>query len=145
MNSPHCSPKKWSVTGFDGELLTDSQQTKMALIQGAITLHRQKGTLLAIRNVLRHLGFGEVEIDEGLKNRRYEHSHVAAIPANERWAHYAVRLQAPITNEQAAHLRKVLNNFAPARCTLAVLDYKGVPIRYNNKATYNGSYNHGSS
>ena len=38
-----------------------------------------------------------------------------------------------------------IRNFAPARCTLAVLDYKSVPLRYNNKARYNGSYNHGSN
>ncbi|TRC69619.1 phage tail protein, partial [Mannheimia haemolytica] len=43
------------------------------------------------------------------------------------------------------NIRKVLRNFAPARCSLAVLDYKADPIRYNNKATYNGTYNHGSS
>ncbi|PQK21713.1 phage tail protein, partial [Escherichia coli] len=111
----------------------------------AIELHRRKGTPKAIRDVLRSLGFGEIEIDEGLKDRIYENSKVVNIPADERWAHYAIRLREPVTNDQAVNIRKVLRNFAPARCLLAVLDYKSVPIRYNSKARYNGKYNHGSN
>lgn len=137
--------EKWSVTGFDGLLMADSQQSKRALIQGAIDLHRHKGTPHSIRQVLRKLGFGEVEIDEGLKARTYEHSLVSAIPLSERWAYYAIRLSQPITNEQATNVRKILRQFTPARCHLAVLDYKASPIRYNNKARYNGTYNHGSN
>lgn len=137
--------EKWSVTGYDGEILADSEHSKRALIKSAVDLHRHKGTPYAIREVLRKLGLGEIEIDEGLKSRVYENTTVTAIPANERWAYYAIRLNEPITNEQARNIRKVLRNFAPARCSLAVLDYKAVPIRYNNKVTYNGAYNHGSS
>ncbi|MGX2974733.1 phage tail protein [Ursidibacter arcticus] len=137
--------EKWSVTGYDGEFIAESHHSKQALIQGAIELHRRKGTPSAIRNVLRKLGFGEIEIDEGLKNRVYENTNVTSIPTNERWAYYAIRLSKPVTNEQAANIRKVLRNFAPARCVLAVLDYKAAPILYNNKARYNRQYNHGSN
>lgn len=137
--------EKWSVTGYDGEILADSDDSKRALIKAAVDLHRHKGTPYSIREVLRKLGFGEIEIDEGLRARAYDHSFVAQIRPEERWAYYAIRLSRPITNEQAANIRKTLRNFAPARCTLAVLDYKAVPIRYNNKVRYNGQYNHGSS
>ncbi|MBF0752249.1 MULTISPECIES: phage tail protein [unclassified Pasteurella] len=137
--------EKWSVTGYDGEFLAESSGSKRELIKAAIELHRYKGTPWAIREVLRRLGFGEIDIDEGLKARTYEHKFVQAIPLSDKWAYYAIRLNQPITNEQGQHLRKILRNFAPARCTLAVLDYKSVPIRYNNKVRYNGSYNHGST
>lgn len=137
--------EKWSVTGYDGEFLAESDSSKRALIQTAVELHRYKGTPWAIREVIRRLGFGEVEIDEGLRNREYEHSIVANIREQDRWAYYAVRLAQPITNEQTALIRKILRNFAPARCTLAALDYKATAIRYNNKASYNGQYNHGSA
>lgn len=137
--------EKWSVTGADGLIVADNQHSKRALIQSAVELHRHKGTPWALREVLRKLGFGEIVIDEGLKARVYEHSVVANIQPQYRWAYYAIRLSRPITNEQAANIRKVLRNFAPARCMLAVLDYKAAPIRYNNKARYNGDYNHGSS
>ncbi|MDP0264179.1 phage tail protein [Glaesserella parasuis] len=137
--------EKWSVTGYDGEFVAEDNDSKQALIRNAIELHRRKGTPKAIRDVLRSLGFGEIEIDEGLKDRIYENSKVVNIPADERWAHYAIRLREPVTNDQAVNIRKVLRNFAPARCLLAVLDYKSVPIRYNSKARYNGKYNHGSN
>lgn len=137
--------EKWSVTGYDGEFLAENDGSKRALIQTAVELHRQKGTPWAIREVLRKLGFGEVEIDEGLQARTYEHGVVNHIRSEDRWAYYAVRLSKPITNAQSAMIRKVLRNFSPARCTLAVLDYKAAPILYNNKATYNGQYNHGSA
>lgn len=137
--------EKWSVTGYDGEFLAENDSSKRGLIKAAIELHRHKGTPWAIREVLRRLGFGEVELDEGLKARTYEHKLVQAIPLSERWAYYAIRLNRPITNEQGLRLRKILRNFTPARCTLAALDYKAVAIRYNNKITYNGRYNYGSN
>ncbi|MGQ0286801.1 phage tail protein [Pasteurellaceae bacterium 22721_9_1] len=137
--------EKWSVTGYDGEFVAESEGSKQALIKNAIELHRRKGTPSAIREVLRKLGFGEIEIDEGLKDRVYENTNVTRIPTEERWAHYAIRLTQPVTNEQVANIRKVLRNFAPARCILAVLDYKAAAIRYNNKARYDRTYNHGSN
>lgn len=137
--------EKWSVTGYDGAFLAESDNSKRSLIKVAIELHRYKGTPWSIREVLRRLGFGEIEIDEGLKARTYEHKFVQTIPLSDKWAYYAIRLNQPITNDQAQQLRKILRNFTPARCTLAVLDYKSVPLRYNNKARYNGSYNHGSN
>ena len=137
--------EKWSVTGDDGIMLADSMDSKRRLIARAIELHRQKGTPWAVREVLRQLGFGEIEIDEGLKARTYEHTVVQAIPTNERWAWYSVRFTKPITNDQAEQIRRTLRSFTPARCLLAVLDYKAAPIRYNKRAKYDGSYNHGSA
>lgn len=138
--------EKWSATGDDGLFFAGSNQSKRGLIKKSIELHRHKGTPWAIREVLRQLGFGEIEIDEGLKARDYSaNTLVARIPNQERWAHYAIRLNDPITNDQALQVRKILRRFAPARCVLAVLDYKAVPIRYNNKVRYDGSYNHGSA
>lgn len=137
--------EKWSVTGYDGAFIADNDNSKRSLIRAAIELHRYKGTPWSIREVCRRLGFGEIEIDEGLKARTYNHKFVQTIPLSDKWAYYAIRLDQPISNEQAAHLRKVLRNFAPARCTLAVLDYKSVALLYNNKVRYNGTYNHGSN
>lgn len=138
--------EKWSVTGYDGLLVADSESSKTKLIKNAIHLHKYKGTPWAIREVLRTLGFGEVEIDEGLTARDYRsNQRVLKIPKTQHWACYAIKLNNAITNEQAANIRKILINFAPARCVLAVLDYKAVPIRYNNKVRYDGQYNHGSA
>lgn len=129
--------------------LAESEDTRRALIKGAIELHRYKGTPWAIREVIRALGFGEVAILEGLAGLTYDGR---AVFDGQRvygdvgaWPVYRVTLQRPITNDQAAQLRRVLNAIAPARCQLASLDYQAVAIRYNQTAAYDGQYNYGSS
>ena len=52
--------EKWSVTGYDGAFLAESDNSKRSLIKVAIELHRYKGTPWSIREVLRRLGFGEM-------------------------------------------------------------------------------------
>lgn len=141
--------EKWSVTDFDGWLLAESEEAKRKLIKRAIELHRYKGTPWAMREIIRQLGFGEVEIIEGLGNQRYngqsQYSGRYVYGAKTAWASYVVILKQPVTRDQAALLRKTLRHFAPARCVLVSLDYQDVAIRYNGKATYNGNYNFGSA
>ncbi|MDA3977885.1 phage tail protein [Gallibacterium sp. AGMB14963] len=137
--------EKWSMTGYDGMFVADTAQSKSALINNAVQLHRYKGTPYSIREVMRKLGYGEIEIDEGLILRDYSSNQsVAAIPAAEKWAYYGIKLSKPITRDQAEEIKKVLRSYAPARCVLGILDYKSAPLLYNNRATYNGAYNHGS-
>ncbi|WP_041639434.1 phage tail protein [[Mannheimia] succiniciproducens] len=141
--------EKWSVTGYDGWLLAESEDAKRKLIKRAVELHRYKGTPWAIREIIRQLGFGEVEFLEGLFDKRRDGSFVrdGAYFHGDRskWAHYRVILKTAITNEQAALLRKTLRVFAPARCVLASLDYRTVALQHNGKATRNGQYNRGTA
>ena len=140
--------EQFSLSG-DGWELAESDDVRRMLIKAAIELHRYKGTLWSIREVIRRFGFGEVDLIEGTGrlsydgNRSYNglfvHGDAAA------WAVYRVILKQPITNDQAAMLRQTLAAFAPARCHLASLEYQSVAIRYNNTAIHDGSYNHGSS
>ncbi|EAM9430667.1 phage tail protein, partial [Salmonella enterica] len=58
---------------------------------------------------------------------------------------YRIKLSQAVTNDQARLMRKTLAAFAPARCELASLDFVAAPIRYNNTARYDGTYNHGSA
>lgn len=137
--------EKWSATGYDGMFLAGASKNKKQLIKNSIELHRLKGTPWSIREILRTLGLGEVILDEGLKLRDYTgNTFVATIPPNEIWAHFAIVLQKPISNDRVEEVKKIINSFKPARCILAVLDYKA-SILYNNKAKYNGNYNHGSA
>lgn len=140
--------EQFSLSG-DGWELAESDDVRRMLIKAAIELHRYKGTPWSIREVIRRVGFGEVDLIEGTGrlsydgNRSYNglfvHGDAAA------WAVYRVILKQPITNDQAAMLRQTLAAFAPARCHLASLEYQSVAIRYNNTAIHDGSYNHGSS
>lgn len=130
-------------------MLAESEDARRNLIKNAVELHRYKGTPWAIREIIRLLGFGEIQLQEGLGGRTYD----ASIAFNglyvygdtRAWAAYRVIFNEPITNDQAELIRRMLSSIAPKRCRLASLEYQAVAIRYNGAAHYDGLYNHGSS
>lgn len=130
-------------------MLAESEEARRNLIKGSVAMHRYKGTPWAVREVIRLLGFGEVRLQEGLagltRNGAANHdgNYVHGDPAS--WPVYRVFLQRALTNDQAVLLRRLLLSVAPARCRLASLDYRSVPIRHNGVASRDGEYNHGSS
>lgn len=138
-----------SILGEDGYWLAESDAKRRSLIKGAFELHRYKGTPWAVREIVRRLGFGEIEIIEGMGNKHhngeirrdgtYAHGH------RDRWAHYRIVLAAPITNGQAALLRRTLAAFAPARCVLAALDYRAAALQHNGRALRDGTFNRGTA
>lgn len=139
--------EKWSVTGYDGWLLAESDEAKRNLIARAVELHRHKGTPWAIREIIRQLGFGEIELIERLSGQKRDGS----IKRNalhfhgdkSKWAHYRIVLQKPITLDQAELIKKVLRNYAPARCVLESLNYQQVAHRHNGKIKRNGQFTRG--
>ncbi len=138
-----------SILGVDGYWLAESDQMRRRLIKGAYELHRYKGTPWAIREIVRRFGFGEITLIEGMGNKthngeirrdgQYAHGH------SDRWAHYRIILKSPITNDQAALLRRTLKAFAPARCVLAALDYQAAALRHNGQAIRDGRFNRGTA
>lgn len=132
-----------SLVGDNGWDLAESESAKRELIKSAIELFRYKGTPWSIRQVIRNLGFGEVQIIEG--GHHLDPAIAAKWPVETHWALYRIKLSQAVTNDQASLLRKTLAAFAPARCELASLDYVATSIRYNNTARYDGIYNHGSA
>ena len=122
-----------SILGVDGYWLAESDDARRRLIKGAYELHRKKGTPWAIREIVRRLGFGQVELIERMGNK----THNGEIRRDGRYA--------PITNDQAALLRRTLAAFAPARCILAALDYQTASLRHNGQATRDGSFNRGTA
>ncbi|UTG72280.1 phage tail protein [Neisseria subflava] len=138
-----------SILGADGYWLAESDDARRRLIKGAYELHRYKGTPWAIREIVRRLGFGEVQIIEGMGNKHhngeitrdgtYSHGH------SDRWAHYRIVTNNVITNDQAALLRRTLRAFAPARCILAALDYQASALRHNGRALRDGRFNRGTA
>jgi phage tail P2-like protein len=140
--------EQFALMGEDGWSLAESDDARRALIKRAIELHRYKGTPWAVREVIRRLGFGEVDLIEGrlvrcrdgsaTYNGDYVHGRSNA------WAEYIVKLKQPITRDQAEKLQVVIERYAPARSLLIALDYTAVPIRHNGLATHNGRYNRGT-
>ena len=138
-----------SILNEDGYWLAESDDARRKLIKGAYELHRYKGTPWAIREIVRRLGFGEVRIIEGLTGQTYNgsinYNGSYVYGADSYWAHYRIIMNAPITNDQAALLRRTLAAFAPARCILAALDYQTASLRHNGQATRDGAFNRGTA
>lgn len=133
-----------SLTGDNGWSLAESTDRQRELIKNAIELFRYKGTPWAVREVIRRLGFGEINLLEGPVG--VEPQTLAKYPPETHWALYqVVLLSTPVTNDQAVMIRRMLEVFAPARSELVALDFTATPIRYNNTARYDGKYNHGKS
>lgn len=139
----------FNLMGYNGWDLAESDDARRELIKGAIQMHRHKGAVSSLRSVIRRLGLGEVEIIENIGVLNYDgmrtYNGYMVHGADEMLAVYRVILNRAITNDMAETLKKILEEFAPARCHLASMEYQDVPIRYNDVASYDGSYNYGSA
>ncbi|QEL57044.1 phage tail protein [Chromobacterium paludis] len=141
--------EQFHIGGDEGWTLAESDEARRALLHSANELHRYKGTPWAIREVIRRLGLGEVELIEGLAGQRRNGLiqrngyYVHGDPGS--WNQYRVLLGKPITNDQAAQLRRMLALYAPARSVLASLEYQKVANRHNGAIRRNRQFNRGSA
>ena len=139
-----------SIDDAEGWVFAESEDAKRALIADYIAKHELKGTPYSIRRLFRDLGLGEIDIIEDVGKIRYD----GAVTYNGdyihgstggTWATYSIIVKSkPITNDQADFLKEILKGIAPARCKLKRIIYTRIAIRYNNKAVYDGTYNHGA-
>lgn len=122
---------------------------KRKTIADSVALHRVKGTVNSIRRVLANAGYGDATIFEGVYGQLYNgtHTHNGFITHGQAddWAEYRVVLTRPISNKQAAQVRRILGYTAPARCDLKQLIYTEANNTYNGAITYDGTFNHGTS
>ena len=137
----------FNLMGYNGWNLAESDDARRQLIKGAVELHRHKGTVGSIRNVIRRLGLGEVEIIENVgvlirNGSRARNGYMYRGDPNK-LAVYRVILRKPITNGMAEKLKKILAEFAPARCHLESMEYQEFTISHNGFAKRDGSYNRG--
>ncbi|MCD5326917.1 phage tail protein [Chromobacterium piscinae] len=141
--------EQFHIHGEEGWTLAESDDARRALLHSANELHRYKGTPWAIREVIRRLGLGEVTLIEGLAGQqrngliRRNGYYVHGDPTS--WNQYRVLLSQPITNDQAAQLRRMLALYAPARCQLASLEYQAVANRHNGAIRRNKQFNRGTA
>jgi len=136
----------YSVDNWSEEWGIDAQRR---VIAESLLLHKQKGTPAAIRRLMEAVGYGEVEIVEGISPNTYNgaHTHNGAITHGDTygWAYYSVKVQKLMTSAQGDLIRAMLANVAPARCHLWAIDFSAAALTYNGVATYNGTYDHGAT
>jgi phage tail P2-like protein len=126
-----------------------SEESQRATIREAFTVQRKKGTIASVRRALVNAGYGTATIAEGTAGRTFNGTsnfngvYSYGDPAG--WANYRVVLDRPITNAQAAEVRRILSKTAPARCNLAALTFTTATNSYNGAINYNGAYNMGTA
>lgn len=130
--------------------LAESDEAKRNLLKIATPLHQHKGTVWAVKNIIRALGFGEVKIVEGIGIRYRDGSFTrnaqkTHIGHQKGWPFYRVIFEQPLTNDVVALLKKAIPEYAPKRSVLYSLDFKEATIRYNGVALHDGSYNRGEA
>lgn len=71
---PHLAAQ-FGVTGYDGWLLCTTDDERRALIKKAFQLHRYKGTPWAVKEVIKAVGYADVEVQEHFPTRRHDGSY----------------------------------------------------------------------
>ena len=131
----------------DGWEMAESDDAKRNLLKSAIQIHKRKGTPWAIREVFRMLGLGEIELIEGTGSILYDgaakYDGTYYYGDDDKWATYVVRLNQPVTRDQAASIREILSTVARWVCELVTLDYTESANRYNGQINYDGQYSYG--
>ncbi len=126
-----------------------SEDTKRAVIASSVEVHRRNGTIFAIREAMASQGFGEVSIVESMDANTYNgeinFNGVVSYGTATSWAEYSIFLTRPITINQAAQVRRLLSETAPARCRLRKLEYYQAANLYNGAILYDGTFSHGAA
>lgn len=103
--------KQLDLLGYNGWKLADTDEKKRNLIKKAIELHRYKGTVWAIKEALRSVGFPNANITE----------HVT------HWAGFTVQLntgEIPITSEQIAEALDMVRAYKNERSHLMGFEFE---------------------
>ncbi len=103
--------EQFDVLGYKGFRLAQNETDQREIIKKSIELHRFKGTLWAVREALKSVGYGDVEITE----------HV-----DGHWAKFRVLVDIgthPINATEIADVVKMINEYKNARSHLVDLSY----------------------
>lgn len=163
---------QFGVLGWAGWRLANTEAARRELIKNAITLQQKKGTVFAIKEAVRSVGFDSAEVREGI-GVEYDGDNLydgSITYAGGNWATFrvtvAVGAEVSITPELAANLRALIEEYKNARSHLidvsfaialsdtlnpseileyddaAVVDQLFGGIDYSGEANYSGANTH---
>ena len=124
-----------------------SDDAKRETIRTAVMIQRRKGSIWSIKRAISAAGYGDSMLIEGnssnFHNGAFTHNGLKTYGDPSEWARYRFVLARPISNAQAAQVRRLLDAIAPARCHLIEMIFTEASNLYDGAITYNGAFNHG--
>lgn len=127
--------------------LCSTDADKRVLLKIAPLLNRKKGSVWALREVIRRVGLGGVTLIEGQlissrdgsvsRNGWRVHGDKAT------WANLRVVLAQPCSAKQGVLLRSILVSWIPARCHLLGIEFATGGFMHNKIIYRNGLFNYG--
>lgn len=111
---------QFDVLGYKGWKLTTNDDERRALIKKAIELHRYKGTLWAVKESLKSIGFGDAVITE----------HV-----DDHWAKFRISVdlgERPLGETEIEDILQMVNTYKNTRSHLADISYS---VRFADSVT----------
>lgn len=125
------------------------EEAKRNTIRDAVMVQQRKGSIWSIRRVMSNAGYGDVDIVEGLWSHVYDgsadYNGFITYGDPSQWATYRIVLHRPISNAQAAQVKRILETTAPARSKLMEFVFVEAANLYNGVIYYDGAYNHGTA
>lgn len=124
------------------------ERKKRDVIAGSPQVHKIKGTIQSVRDVVRFAGYGEIEIISNSFNwfyngvQKYDGRITYGEGAIMHWAEYIVVLKTQVSTRQAQIIKALINVTAPARDELLELHYIEAII-YDGQHNYDGQYSYG--
>lgn len=163
---------QFGVLGWAGWRLASNETERRELVKKAITLHQKKGTVFAIKEAVRSVGFENAEVREGV-GVEYDGAHLydgSISYAGGNWATFRVTVsvdsETEISPALTANLTELIKEYKNARSHLidvsfkitltdtlslseilqyddgAVVDQLFPGINYSGEANYNGANTH---
>ena len=115
-----------NVTLWDNSWTVDQ---KRGAIKESIEASKIGGTIKAIKDIVSGLGFVVASVTEGVDGE---------------WARYDVTVTTPLTADQGAQVRRLIEAVAPERCHLRNINFTEVSNRYDGSVLMDGSETHGA-
>ena len=163
---------QFGVLGWAGWRLANTEAARRELVKNAITLHQKKGTVFAIKEAVRSVGFDSAEVREGI-GVEYDGDNLydgSITYAGGNWATFRVTVsvgsETTISPELTANLRELIEEYKNARSHLidvsfaialsdvlipteileyddgAITDQLFPGIDYSGEANYSGAQTH---
>lgn len=122
---------------------------KRQTIREAMSVQSRKGTVWSVKRVLANAGLGTVTLVEGLisilRDGSQTRNGFVTHGDPTQWATYRAVLDRPVSNAQAAQVRRILQATAPARCKLLEFVFTQANNLHNGAITRNGTFNRGTA